>query len=227
MPIITDIFFDLDHTLWDFDRNSEKAFEALLAAHQIPVALEDFLEVYIPINEQYWVAYRENKVSAQQLKIGRLKDTFKLFAIKLTDLDLQLMAEQYLELLTEFNSLFADAIPTLQYLYPQYNLHIITNGFDKVQQIKIDRSGLRSYFKSVTTSEEVGVKKPDAKIFYQALDKAQAKAHKTMMIGDNYEADIQGALNIGMRVIHYNYHKEQVPKDIKQITDLSNLTKEL
>lgn len=227
MAIITDIFFDLDHTLWDFDKNSEKAFEALLAAYQIPIALEDFLEVYIPINEQYWIAYRENKVSAQQLKIGRLKDTFKLFAIKLTDLDLQLMAEQYLKLLTEFNSLFADAIPTLQYLYPQYNLHIITNGFDKVQQIKIDRSGLRSYFKSVTTSEEVGVKKPDAKIFYQALGKAQAKAHKTMMIGDNYEADIQGALNIGMQVIHYNYHKEQVPKDIKQITDLSNLTKEL
>lgn len=222
---ITDIFFDLDHTLWDFDTNSALAFTEVLKHYNIPIHIEDFLSVYMPINTRYWHDYSYNKISATDLKTGRLRETLSSFSKPFHEKELEKMSNTYLEELTKNNQLFDDAIPTLQYLYGKYRMHIITNGFSTEQHIKINRSGLSSFFKTITTSDDAGVPKPDPEIFNVAMTKADAQAVSAVMIGDNFDADILGADNVGMHAIHYDYHKEEIPEKFKQIVTLSELKK--
>lgn len=222
---ITDLFFDLDHTLWDFDANSALAFSKVLEDYNIPIHLEEFLSVYKPINTRYWYEYSYNRISAEDLKTGRLRETLNLFSKSYHEKELENMAESYLKELTKNNQLFDDAIPTLKYLYTRYRMHIITNGFSTEQHIKISRSGLSSFFQTVTTSDDAGVKKPDPEIFNKAMAKAQTEAVSAVMIGDNFDADILGAHNVGMHAIHYDYHKEDIPEKFKQIFALSELKK--
>ncbi len=220
---ITDLFFDLDHTLWDFDANSAIAFTKVLQDYNIPIHLEDFLSVYKPINSRYWYDYSHDKISAADLKTGRLRETLALFSKPYHERELEMMSDSYLKELTKNNQLFDDAIPTLKYLFTKYRMHIITNGFSTEQHIKINRSGLSSFFQTVTTSDDAGVKKPDPEIFNKAMTKAQTAAISAVMIGDNFDADILGADNVGMRAIHYDYHKEEIPEKFKQIITLSEL----
>lgn len=220
---ITDLFFDLDHTLWDFDANSAIAFATVLQEYNIPLHLDEFLSVYKPINTRYWEDYSHNKISASDLKTGRLRETLSLFSIAHKEKELEMMSDTYLEGLTNNNKLFGDAIPTLKYLQDKYRMHIITNGFSTEQHIKIHRSGLHTFFKTITTSDDAGVKKPDPAIFNQAMLKASARPEAAVMIGDNFDADILGANNVGMHVIHYDYHKQQIPEKFKQITALTEL----
>lgn len=220
---ITDLFFDLDHTLWDFDANSALAFTNVLKEYDIPLHLEEFLNVYKPINTKYWEDYSRNKISASVLKTGRLRETFTLFSMPYHEKELEKMSDSYLKGLTNNNRLFDDAIPTLKYLQSKYRMHIITNGFSTEQHIKIHRSGLHSFFKTITTSDDAGVKKPDPAIFNQAMLKADTQPMAAVMIGDNFDADILGADSVGMRAIHYDYHKQQIPDKFKQITALTEL----
>lgn len=220
---ITDIFFDLDHTLWDFDANSALAFVKVLNKYNIPIHIDDFLRVYMPINSRYWNDYSYNKISATALKTGRLQETFALFSRKYHEKELEMMSDTYLEELTKNNQLFKDAIPTLKYLFSKYRMHIITNGFSTEQHIKINRSGLSSFFKTITTSDDAGVTKPNPEIFNLAMVKADTQAENAVMIGDNFDADILGADNVGMHTIHYDYHKEEIPEKFKQIITLSEL----
>lgn len=220
---ITDLFFDLDHTLWDFDANSALAFANVLKEYNIPLHLEDFLSVYKPINNRYWEDYSRNRISASDLKTGRLRETFTLFSMPYKQKELEMMSDSYLKSLINYNRLFSDAIPTLEYLQSKYKMHIITNGFSTEQHIKIHRSGLQSFFQTITTSDDAGVKKPDPAIFNQAMHKAAAMPIAAVMIGDNFDADILGADNVGMHTIHYDYHKEEIPDKFKQITTLTEL----
>lgn len=220
---ITDLFFDLDHTLWDFETNSELAFTELLKYFNISIHIQDFLEVYKPINTMYWVKYSENKITADELKTRRLSDTFKHFSTHYEHQKLEEMSKVYLDKLVQYNFLFEDALPTLNYLKEKYQMHIITNGFTEEQYVKINKSGLSTYFRTITTSDDVGVKKPDPQIFKEALKKANSTAEKSIMIGDNFNADIVGATNIGMDAIHYDFHKEAIPSHFKQIRTLSEL----
>lgn len=222
---ITDLFFDLDHTLWDFDANSALAFAKVLEEYNIPIHLDDFLSVYKPINTKYWDDYSYNKISASDLKTGRLRETLDLFSKSYHEKELEKISDSYLKELTKNNQLFDDAIPTLKYLFTRYKMHIITNGFSTEQYIKINRSGLSGFFKTVTTSDDAGVKKPDPEIFNKAMNKAQTQATCAVMIGDNFDADILGADNVGMHAIHYDYHKEEIPEKFKQIDALSELKK--
>ena len=136
-----------------------------------------------------------------------------------------LTLEDYIKHLCTFNHLFEGTLDILEYLSPKYNLHIITNGFKEVQQGKLNMSNIDHYFKTVTNSEMVGVKKPNPKIFNHALNVANAKVANSIMIGDNLEADVMGALNIGLDAICFNYHKEHITNGIKHIDTLSELKK--
>ena len=205
---ITDVFFDLDHTLWDFDRNSALAFELVFQRHNIQIDLQDFLTIYEPINFNYWKAFREERVSKQQLRRGRLADSFAALKHTISVNVIDEMSDSYIEFLPENNYLLDGTIEILDYLKPKYNLHIITNGFTDVQGIKMKRSGLLPYFKTITSSEEVGVKKPNPLVFHHALKKGNALAESSAMIGDTFEADILGAEAVGMDTIFYNYHKD-------------------
>lgn len=220
---ITDVFFDLDHTLWDFDKNSSLTFEMIFKMNGITLNLKDFISVYEPINLKYWKLYREEQVDKAALRYGRLSDAFNALNVTVNDTVINKLADDYITYLTSHNHIFDGTIELLEYLKPKYNLHIITNGFADAQQRKLERSKIGHFFKTVTNSEMVGVKKPNPKMFYYALDLAQAKKESSIMIGDNFEADVMGALNIGLDAICFNYHKAEITGDIKQVNHLLEL----
>ncbi len=217
------VFFDLDHTLWDFDKNSALTFQKLFKRHAIDVRLEFFLEVYRPINLNYWKLYREEKIKKDDLRFLRLDDTFKALNVSITEALINTLSDEYVYFLTTYNHLFDGTLEILEYLKPNYKLHIITNGFKEVQHGKLEKSGISHYFETVTNSEMVGVKKPNRKIFDHALSIAGADVNSSLMIGDNLEADILGAKNMGMDALCFNYHKEIIPKEIIAIDDLLEL----
>jgi len=221
------IFFDLDHTLWDFDKNSALTFDFIFKKHKVEVNLSDFLNVYEPINLNYWKLYRDERVSKAKLRYGRLKDTFDALQVIVKDELIHQLSEDYIANLTNQNHVFDGTFELLEYLKPKYELHIITNGFEEAQHNKMKKSNLLQYFKTVTNSEMVGVKKPNPKIFNFALQLANANTNNSIMIGDNYEADVQGALNIGLDAICFNYHNTNLASDIKVVNHLLDLKKYL
>ena len=122
---ITDLFFDLDHTLWDFEKNSALTFEQLLADYKIPIKLKDFLKVYVPLNLEYWKAFREQRMDKETLRYCRIKDTFDRLQISIDDDMVYTLADAYIQNLPEHNHLFPGAIEILEQLNKQYSLHII------------------------------------------------------------------------------------------------------
>ncbi len=221
-PIITDIFFDLDHTLWDFEKNSKSAFEKLLIKHGIPVSIEQFLEVYIPINHQYWEDYAKQIKTKEEVKFDRLIDTFKALDINVPKELIPILADEYLELLKQEKHLIDGSIEILDYLKDKYRLHILTNGFIEIQRDKMANSGILPYFKEIISSEEAGKQKPHPEVFNYALQKAGAFAHQSFMIGDNFKSDILGARNVGMHAIHFDPF-EQSNVDFKIIPKVKHL----
>ena len=129
---VTDIFFDLDHTLWDFEKNSALTFEMILSKKEVEVDLHDFLDVYRPINLSYWKLYREEKISKEDLRYRRLRNTFDALNLSISDNIILQLAEEYIELLSSFGHLIPNAMEVLSYLRPKYRLHIITNGFKEI-----------------------------------------------------------------------------------------------
>lgn len=224
---IKHVFFDLDHTLWDFDKNSGLTFEKIFRLNNIEVNLDNFLTAYEPINLNYWKLYREEKVTKSALRYGRLREAFDTIEIRVEDEMINLLSEHYIEHLSSFNNLFEGTFETLDYLKSKYDLHIITNGFDKAQEKKMQTSNIRPYFKTVTNSEMVGVKKPNPKIFNFALGLATARPEESVMIGDSLEADIEGAHKIGMDTIHFDYKDLNNNHNYKRITNLKDILNHL
>ena len=138
---ITDIFFDLDHTLWDFEKNSELTFEKIFMLLKIKISLSDFLRIYSPINHKFWKLYRDNKISRNQLRFDRLKLTFVELNIKIDDDMIIEISEMYLKYLSDFTLLHKGAFDLLDFLKKKYNLHIISNGFEDVQKKKNKERG--------------------------------------------------------------------------------------
>ncbi|WOD44461.1 YjjG family noncanonical pyrimidine nucleotidase [Hwangdonia lutea] len=220
---ITDIFFDLDHTLWDFDKNSALTFDKIFKLNNIDINLNEFLAYYEPINLNYWKLYREEKIDKASLRFGRLNDAFLAVDFTVESRVIHQLSEDYITHLSSFNHLFENTFEILDYLKHNYTLHIITNGFSEVQQGKMKNSNIIQYFKTVTNSESVGVKKPNPKIFNHALKVANTPVNQALMIGDNYEADVLGAINIGMDAILFDSKNEAVNENIKQINNLIHL----
>ncbi len=223
MKHITDIFFDLDHTLWDFDKNSERAFDRIFKEKHPDVSTAQFVEVYAPINQACWRLYQVDLISHDELRYKRLKDSFDALGIEMSDAQINQMAIDYIEYLPLNNQLFEGAIELLDYLQPKYQLHIITNGFAEVQYKKLENSGIAGYFNSVTNSEMAGVKKPHPKIFEHALSVANTTKERSVMIGDCIDADVKGALSFGMDAIYFNEQKKEVPADVMQVHHLLEL----
>jgi putative hydrolase of the HAD superfamily len=224
---IEHIFFDLDHTLWDFDKNSALAFEFLFKEEKIDVGLQEFLNVYLPINFNYWELYRNNQISKEALKIGRLKETFESLKLEVSPESIVVLSDKYIEYLPNYNHLLEDTLVVLKYLHSKYQLHIITNGFEEIQYHKLVNSKISSYFSTVTTSEEAGVKKPHLQIFEKALQKSNAFSQNSLMVGDNYEADVRGAINAGMRSVFFDYYQKNEVLGTLQIQKLNELLKYL
>lgn len=224
---ITDVFFDLDHTLWDFEKNSALAFETVFKIQDLKINSADFIRIFAPINREYWERFRKDEITHNELRFGRLKDTFDLLGFGINDEKIVLLSEQYIHYLPKYNYLLDGTIEILDYLKPKYNLHIITNGFAEIQKNKLNNSYITHYFKTITNFEKVGVKKPNSLIFEYALDLAQAKRENSIMIGDCIEADVQGALDVGLDAILFNENNTKVEGSIKQISHLLELKNHL
>jgi putative hydrolase of the HAD superfamily len=224
---IKHIFFDLDHTLWDFDKNSALTFDKIFKLNNVEVDIARFLSIYEPVNLNYWKLYRNSEIDQEQLRYGRLRDTFNTLNHTVKDDLIHLLSEDYITHLTTFDHLFEDTIEILDYLQPNYQLHIITNGFSEAQQKKMQVSNIIHYFKTVTDAELAGVKKPNPIIFRHALHLADAKPEESIMIGDSYEADVLGALEVGYDAIYFNYRRDESEPHVKQVSQLKDLKKYL
>lgn len=223
MMKITDIFFDLDHTLWDFEKNSALAFETILVKHGVNVVLEDFLRLYIPLNIKYWELYRVDAISQEELRYGRLKDAFDALGISVDDDTIDRLSDDYIAHLPLHNHLFEGTIEILDYLQPKYKLHIITNGFHQIQEAKLRNSNIFHYFDTVTHSETAGVKKPNPLIFEHAMKNAQTTAQASLMIGDCIDADVRGAMDCGMSAIHFCELPSEGILNIRRLKDLKKI----
>ena len=224
---ITDVFFDLDHTLWDFDTNSTLAFATIFKKKHPNISVTLFIEKYIPINQACWKLYQFDKITHEELRYNRLKYSFDAINYAISDDEIHQMAIDYIAILPENNHLFEGAFELLDYLNKKYRLHIITNGFATVQEKKIANSNIAAFFKTITNSEMAGVKKPNSSIFDYALTLAKAKKETSIMIGDCIETDVFGALNAGMDAIFFNENKIPVAENIKQVHHLLEIKKYL
>jgi len=203
------LFFDLDHTLWDFDANAHETLIEIYALFELEkkgvVPFADFNKLYKIHNEILWDRYHKGFVTGEELKWKRMWRT--LLEFKIGDEALaKAMSEKFLEILPTKKLLFPYTIEVLDYLREKkYDLHLITNGFEKTQWSKLNNSGLYTYFTHVVTSEASNSIKPKKEIFDYAMNKAGAELHQSIMLGDNLDADIQGAMNAGMDNIFVNH----------------------
>jgi putative hydrolase of the HAD superfamily len=215
------LFIDLDKTIWDFESNTRLTFREIFEKYKLSsrgiTDLELFYRVYNRINDMLWALYRENRIRKEVLNIKRFELTLQEFGID--DLILAThIAEDYVTISPQKTILFPYSHEALAYLKSRYALHIITNGFEELQQQKLDNCGLRKYFNTMTTSEEAGVKKPGNRIFELALHKAGAKISESLMIGDDLEVDMAGAKGVGMDTLFFNPerndHKENPDHEV-------------
>lgn len=221
------IFFDLDRTLWDFESNSREALHEIYNDFKLKdrgiSSFEAFLKSYQHHNETLWELYRKEIITKEYLRSSRFQLCLADFDINDRNLAVK-MGEKYIQESPLKTNLFPYTFEVLHYLSKKYKLHIITNGFEEVQHIKLKYSKLKRFFNHVITSELVGAKKPNPKIFKLALEKAGASVQESLMIGDDFPIDILGAKNIGMDQVFFNPNKYLTKqKATIQISCLSEL----
>ncbi len=221
------LFFDLDHTIWDFDKNAEEALQELYVVHQLDsIGLsspEVFIETYTRNNHRLWADYHVGKITKEQLREARFNQTFLDLDVHPDNIPVG-FEDAYVKLCPTKTNLFPYAHETLEYLQAKYQLHLISNGFKESQAIKIEGTGIGKYFTHIIISEDVGVNKPDKAIFEHAVNLAGTTKAESLMIGDSLEADVRGALNFGMDAIYFNPFNAPKPDDVPvQINSLKEL----
>ena len=225
------LFFDLDHTLWDFEANAYATLATLYEDLQLKErGIDDFglfYKNYLAHNEKLWEHYRKGQIRQDELRVKRMK--LALLDFKIADEDLsQKMNVLFLDLLPTRNLLFPYTKEILHYLADKnYELHLITNGFETVQHSKLKYSGLDVFFKEVITSEGSNSIKPNKEIFEYAFKKTNAKRSTSIMIGDTIEVDIQGAINAGIDQVFVNHtgitpalHATYTVTTLKELEDI-------
>ncbi|MFM7768054.1 MAG: YjjG family noncanonical pyrimidine nucleotidase [Bacteroidota bacterium] len=231
MKNIRAVLFDLDHTLWDFRANSRETIADLYHRHQLQalgvLSLDEFISVYERINHDMWNAYSTGQIGKEFLRKGRFANTLERFSIH-DDALAESLATDYVKESPLKKNLFPFVHETLSHLQGRYSLLMITNGFTEVQHVKVANSGLKPYFDHVIVSEQTGFKKPHKAIFDYAASLASTTSDKCLMVGDNLEADIDGALAAGMQACLFDPYKEHHLKDTHStINCLSELMERL
>jgi len=225
--MVQHLFFDLDRTLWDFDTNSRIALRILFEQTQQVHCLSNFYQfayIYRKVNIDLWRKYGNGKISKEELRTTRFLLTFQQLGIDNTELS-NFFCSEYLRISPQQTNLLPNAISTLTVLKKQgYSMHIITNGFKEVQQNKIKNSNLLPFFNVIVSSEDVGYTKPHKQIFTYALEVAKAEAKQSVMIGDDMRVDVLGAIDSGMKAIHFDpkQHFTRTKND-NRINDLNEL----
>ena len=195
------MFFDLDRTLWDFDLNNHATFLEMCEYFKLgEKGIDDpdlFFILYQKINLALWEAYKKEEITKERLNFSRFFHSLNVYNIDDNELATQ-MAAWYIRESPLKTHLYPGTLETLDQLFNKYQMHIVTNGFEEVQFTKIEKSGLTKYFRNIITSEMAGYKKPDKRFFEYAFRETGAKPDESIIIGDDPEADIMGAHQIGM-----------------------------
>ncbi len=220
------IFFDLDHTLWDYEHNSSEALHLLYDEFDLPglglSPREKFLEAFRKANLQVWELFDENRLNRHSLRHKRMELVFEAFGLPRAELEN--FNERYYALCSKGNKVMDGSLETLEKLKAHYALHIITNGFEDALQNKLSFSGLSPFFDTITSSEKAGYKKPDPEYFSFALASAGAGRENALVIGDGLRTDVAGAIGSGIPVIWFNPEKKSHPyQDLHEIQSLTEL----
>ena len=218
------LFFDWDHTLWDHDLNAKEVLLDLAVEYELAIEPLSYWATFEKINNGLWDQYAAGEISQAELRETRFVRFFK-------ELRLEGPAEEfgdkYLERAPRKTNLMPGAFEVIQDLAAHYPLYVLTNGFDDIQYVKIEGAGMRSFFKEIITSQQVGTKKPNPQFFHYALTRAGIQAEEALMIGDHVEADVRGALQVGIPAIHYNPFSMEtdLPHEIQHLDELRALLK--
>ncbi|MGB3852523.1 MAG: YjjG family noncanonical pyrimidine nucleotidase [Tunicatimonas sp.] len=210
------LLFDLDHTLWDFDRNATETLYELYDTHGLSTlgrfSEQQFCDTFVTVNRALWKQYDQGTYDQQRLRSERFVMILTQLGVAADLVPLQL-ADDYLRICPTKPHVMPHTVATLDYLRQRYQLHILTNGFTAVQAIKLKSAGLAHYFTEVVSSDTTGHRKPSRAVFDYLLDRIGAPAQACLMIGDNLETDIRGAREAGIDQLFYNpkrmkHHKE-------------------
>lgn len=219
------IFFDLDHTLWDFERNSEETISELF--HELKMAergVASAKSLYLSFeraNREAWDLYHLNLIGKEELRISRFIRTLAENGIPDHPELAEMMAQFYLAVCPTKPHLFEGSIEILDHLVSKYPLHLISNGFAETTEMKVKGSDITKYFKTVITPTHSGYKKPEKEMFLYALDLANCKPEQAIMIGDDLHADILGAKNAGIDQVYFNPNKKS--HDLNVTFEISKL----
>ena len=223
------IYFDLDHTLWDYKANSYEAFRDIYDKYELynqVESLDSFVNVFVKYNDILWDQYRKGEIKKKFLMSERFVLTLGEFGIQNHGLA-EKIGHDYITLSPYKTNVLPHTHETLTYLFDRYNLYILTNGFNEVQFIKLKESGLTSFFKQVITSENVGYQKPRKEIFEHALKSVNAKKTESLMVGDDLKVDIIGARDFGIDQVFFNpdrkEHTEKVTFEISSLKELQDI----
>jgi len=201
------IFFDLDHTLWDYDTNANRTLEDLYQQFELSKYItkdsKDFVQTFFKTNDQLWAQYNVGEIDRDTIRLSRFEKVLEACGCKVS-LDHLAMNDYFLHYCPRQKEIIDGADVALEYLSKKYPMSIITNGFDDVQFVKLEACGLGKYFQHVITSESTGHKKPSKEIFDHALEKIGMSKDECAMIGDNPSTDIKGAQNAGITPVFFN-----------------------
>jgi YjjG family noncanonical pyrimidine nucleotidase len=230
MPEYRAIFFDLDHTLWDYERNAFEALSDLYREYtiggKIQAPVNDFFNAFSKINHSLWDQYDSGKITRQVIRDERFQLVLAEFGVSDSVLATEL-SEKYLTTAPKKSNLIAGAQEILNYLSGSYKLYIITNGFQEIQHTKLKSGQIEHYFDEVFISDAVGHKKPSKEIFEHVLNKHSLNKTESIMIGDNLLTDIAGAINTGIDSVFYNpgklTHEVPVTYEISHLSALKEI----
>lgn len=226
--MIRHIFFDLDNTLWNHRKNAELTLRQLFKKEKIneiyQLNFDDFHREYFTINENLWANIRDGKIDKDYIRKHRFYDSFLFFGIDDFELS-QRFEHSFLDEIIEYNELVDGTFELLEYLASKhYKMHILSNGFQEVTHRKCELSGIQNYFETITSADEINIRKPRPEIFEFALRKANASKEESIMIGDDWIADIEGATAFGMKAVFYDvFNDDFKAKEVNVIKKLSEL----
>jgi YjjG family noncanonical pyrimidine nucleotidase len=220
------IFFDLDHTLWDFEKNAEECLQDIYVHFELKshgaADFKLFFDSFSVINRQYWTKLENKEIEAEFLRKNRFKSSLSNMGVTIDEATGLKIDDMFIQLLPSKSHLMEGTINLLETLAPIYPLHIISNGWYDIQIKKMKSSGIVHYFEHIVTHEKANARKPDKEIFEYALDLSNAKVENSIMIGDSIIADIQGALSSNIDTIFYN--SEFIDHDISTTYEVNYLS---
>lgn len=224
------ILFDLDHTLWDFERNSMETLVELFDFYDLgrfkKFNCQDFTNKFREVNTVLWDLYDRNEIDRYYIRAFRFQMILKQLGLEDEDIPPDI-SEVYLRICPTKGNVVPDTFEVLDYLKGQYKMHIITNGFDDIQDTKLNSSNLKGYFDKIFTSEAVGFKKPSKEMFEKAVEWIGTDKKSCVMVGDNIETDIKGAINASLDVIFFNpdklLHDLPVTYEIASLLELKTI----